>query len=171
MSVKTTSDTLAKSNWERVEITLERVVTMLDHLDARMTRIETAVPSAEALAALGDRISEVERDVHEASKPPYQLASLALTILIVIGGIVAYGINTKIDSIGSLTTNLSETFREHTSNGHPASVIAQIESNAKAIAAQIESNRRELDIITERLNRREDSIDARLRDLESEGRF
>ena len=155
-----------------METTLARISTVLEHLDSRLHRLETNSPTQETLIdvvarqnALAKDVDDIRADIKDIRKPPWQMISVLVAIFTIVGGIVAFGVNSKIDNTTANLADFSSTLRDHMSNGHPASVIAMIEANKEAIQHQIIANQRELDSLTDRVNRENDRTVSEILEL------
>ena len=178
-------------HWEAIasiERTQERVVTILDTVSQRLSALEARsleTPTSSTVEKTERRVDDIERRLLQAARPNYQAMGFALSGIIALGALVSFGMNSKIDGYQSnfsdqvrtlkeTVVSLSETFRDHTSNGHPASVISRIEANKEAIETQIKANQRELDGVVHEIDRVRDRLEN-LENLNSEkvgvGRF
>jgi len=155
-----------------IERTQERVVTVLDTVSQRLASLETKVGDAPTLVSVEKterRVDEIEDRLTDAAKPNYQAMSFLLGGIIALGTLVSFGMNSKINGYYDNLTKQVETlaqhvsivtteFRDHTSNGHPTSVIAMIEANKHTIEGQINHNQRELDLLRENIQQSQRTI-------------
>lgn len=120
---------------------------------------------ATILESVATRLESIEVKVSDAAKPQWQALSFMLGVVVFIYGIIAFGINSKIDSVLENATRTSVTLHDHM-DGHPERIEAKIEANAAAIDKQLEAQRREQDSLEKRVIHEIDRARDRLERIE-----
>ena len=82
-------------------------------------------------------IKDLASRISDSHKTPWGVlaswAAVVLSFVSVIGGLVAYGINGRIDNLARGNRELTKDFIAHTSNGHPRNVVAATVRNKERI--------------------------------------
>ena len=105
-------------------------------------------------------------------QPIITFAGVLLTGASIVGGLVAYGINSNISNNKNDVENLGRLFLEHISNGHPHSIIEKTTRNAADIIREANRAQKALDDMALSLRRemdlRDRAVAARLEALDKE---
>ena len=151
---------------------LWKAIATLDRNQAQQTTLLESL--TKSVSSLASDTKGIEQVIAQGGKTNWGVLLSAfgvfLTVLVIIGGLVAYSWTRDISRVGDAVVQLQQRFYEHTVNGHPASVVARIDANKEAIQAQVDNNRREQDQISDRINRLEGSLEGGLYNHQAECR-
>jgi prefoldin subunit 5 len=130
------------------------------HLERNQERISAVLESvSETLKQFNNEIGQVENRLTELTKTKwtniYGAVGAASTFILMFGGIIVYAWGSDVSRIEGTMHRFIDTFGSHTKDGHPFSVIQNIDSAKERFKEDLSELRQDMLRHEERINKLE----------------